>query len=177
MEPSTSDDLIRRFTAMRASILGYLRVLVRDPHLAEDLYQETAIVVLRKIGELEPAGDLGAWARTIALNLARNALRKERYLHLAPSPALFEAIERAHAAATPEEDVDGRLQPLGECLQKIEARQRAMLDLRYRGGASLREIARRTGRTEGAVQVALTRVRQFLLKCVEQRRRMSYGSA
>lgn len=168
-----SDDLIRRFTAMRASVLGYLRVVVRDPHLAEDLFQETSLVVLRKIGEFDPAGDLSAWVRAIALNLARNALRKERYLHLAPSPELLAAIERAHAG--PGGEVDGRLEPLGECLERVEARQRHLLDLRYRRGASLREIAGRTGRSEGAVQVALSRLRQFLLKCVEQRRRIGHG--
>jgi RNA polymerase sigma-70 factor (ECF subfamily) len=172
------EDLIRRFTSLRAGVLGYLRVLVRDPHLAEDLFQETCVVVLRKVEEFDRAGDFGAWVRTIALNLARNALRKQKHLRPMPSPNLLEAIERAHAgeSANEAEALASRLEHLGHCLDRVEPRQREMLALRYRGGASLREIAARTGRSEGAVQVALTRIRQFLLRCIEQERRgMSHG--
>lgn len=173
------DDLIRRFTGMRASVLGYLRVLVRDAHRAEDLFQETCLVVLRKIGEFDPSGDLGAWVRGIALNLARNALRKERHLHLMPSPHLAEAIERAHDGATEREDAETalRLEHLDDCMEEVDPRQRRLLELRYRGGASLREIARRTGRTEGAVQVALSRIRQFLLRCMDRKTTHGYGPA
>ncbi len=172
------DDLIRRFTGMRASVLGYLRVLARDAHLAEDLFQETCLVVLRKVGEFDPSGDFGAWVRGIAHNLARNALRKERYLHLMPSPNLAEALERTYAAASAREDEETalRLEHLNGCMERVELRQRKILELRYREKATLREIARKTGRTEGAVQVALSRVRQFLLRCVErQKSLMSHG--
>jgi len=174
-----ADDLIRRFTAMRTSVLGYLRVLVRDAHLAEDLFQETCLVVLRKIDGFDPAGDLGAWVRGIALNLARNALRKERYLHLMPSPNLAEAIERTHAGSPSREDEELalRLKHLDDCMEEVSPRHRRLLELRYRGGASLREIARRTGRTEGAVQVALSRVRQFLLRCLDRKTTHGYGTA
>ena len=40
------EECLRSLTRERAAILGYLRVLVRDPHLAEDLFQETCVVVL-----------------------------------------------------------------------------------------------------------------------------------
>ncbi len=36
-------------------------------------------------------------------------------------------------------------------------------------GRSIRDIARRMSRGEGAVQVALSRVRQFILRCMEER--------
>lgn len=171
------DDLIRRFTGMRASVLGYLRVLVRDAHLAEDLFQETCLVVLRKVADFDRTGDFGAWVRTIALNLARNALRKERYVHLMPAPHLAETIERAHAGETASEEAEtaARLEHLAHCLGRLERRQRELLEMRYRGGATLRGLAQRTGRTEGAVQVALTRVRQFLLRCIEKQRNASHG--
>ncbi len=176
------DDLIRRFTMMRASILGYLRVLVRDAHLAEDLFQDTCLVVLRKIGKFDPSGDFGAWVRGIAHNLARNALRKGRHLHLMPSPNLVEALELTHAAATTREDEETalRLEHLNECMEQVELRQRKILELRYREKATLREIAMKTGRTEGAVQVALSRTRQFLLRCMDRRRDLlshGFGSA
>ena len=46
---------------------------------------------------------------------------------------------------------------------------REILDLRYRNGLSLRAIAMKMERTEGAVQVALSRVRKWLADCVQRR--------
>lgn len=166
------DDLIRKFTSIRASTLGYLRVIVRDPHLAEDLFQETSIIVLKKLTDFDRSHDFSAWVRGIALNLARNALRKEQYLHLMPSPELAAAIERTHEASSSREiaEMSGRLEHLNRCLAQVESRQRKLLELRYRQGASLQMIAEELGRTPGAIQVALSRVRQFLFKCMEQRK-------
>lgn len=173
-----SEDLIRKFTSIRASVLGYLRNVVRDPHLAEDLFQETSLVVLRKLDTYDRSRDFGAWVRGVALNLARNALRKEQYLHLLPSPELLAAIERTHEEGTLGElaETSSRLEYLSRCMEKVEPRQRELLALRYRSGRSLKEIAGRLGRSAGAVQVALTRVRQFLLRCVEQQKALpSHG--
>lgn len=175
---SETEELIRKFTQIRAGILGYLRVLVRDPHLAEDLFQETCLIVLRKIDSFDRSGDFSAWVRGIALNLARNALRKERYLHLMPAPELAEAIERTHTAGSLEEmsETATRLDYLDHCMERIDARQRSLLQMRYQKGASLQDIAAKSGRTAGAVQVALSRIRQFLLKCMEQQKaQVSHG--
>jgi len=169
---SHNDDLIRRFYAIRAAILGYLRVLVRDLHLAEDLFQETCLVVMKKLETYDRTRDFDAWVRGIAHNLARNALRKEQHLHLVSSPELVAAIERTHESAASEETGESaaQLEYLHDCLGHIEPRLRKLLELRYRTGASLRYLARETGRSSGAVQVALSRARHFLLRCVEQRR-------
>ena len=69
------EELIRRFTGIRASILGYLRILVGDPHLAEDLFQDISVVVLEKTSTFDRAKDFGAWVRGIARNVAHPAVR------------------------------------------------------------------------------------------------------
>jgi RNA polymerase sigma factor (sigma-70 family) len=91
---------------------------------------------------------------------------------LRSSPDLLAAIARAHESATLEETVEtaAQLEYLTHCLEQLEPRQRKLLELRYRAGESLRGLARETGRTSGAVQVALSRLRHFLLRCVEQRK-------
>jgi RNA polymerase sigma-70 factor (ECF subfamily) len=164
------EDLIRAFASIRTPTLGYLRTIVRDPHLAEDLFQETWVVVMSKIDSFDRIGDFGAWVRTIALNLARNALRKEKHLRPLPAPAVLDSIEGAYASRSMRElqDSSERLANLDQCLEKLDPRQRSLLDHRYRGGESLRDIATRAGRSPGAVQVALARVRQFLLRCIEE---------
>ena len=56
-------------------------------------------------------------------------------------------------------------------MERINSDRKELLELRYGVGASLREIAQQTGRAAGAIQVALSRLRRFLLHCIEQERR------
>lgn len=164
------EDLIRAFASIRTSTLGYLRTIVRDPHLAEDLFQETWVVVMSKMDSFDRVGDFGAWVRTIALNLARNARRKEKHHRPLPGPDVLDSIEGAHASRSLRDlqESSERLASLDQCLEKLDPRQRSLLEHRYRGGASLRQLATRSGRSPGSVQVALSRVRQFLLRCIEE---------
>ena len=166
------DDLVRQLTAIRTSILGYLRMLVRDAHLAEDLLQETCVVVLRKIDTFEPSISFAAWVRAIALNLARNAVRKGKHVHLMPSPELLGALERTLAAepAREIEEVSEQLETLADCMAELDPRHTDLLRQRYGSGLSLRDLAARMGRSAGAVQVALTRIRQALLRCLERQK-------
>ena len=96
-------DILRHFARIRAAILGYLRILVRDAHLAEDLFQDTCVVVLQKMGRFDRSKNFEAWVRGIARNLALNALRKGKRVKLMTSPELVQAIDRSHAL-TPEGD-------------------------------------------------------------------------
>ncbi len=168
---AAKDELIRRFARIRAATLGYVRTLVRDHHLAEDIFQETCLVVLKKLDKYDPACSFDGFVLGIARNLARNAMRTRRNLAM-PSPELVEAIDRAFDDITEEESAEtaSRLEFLHKCIEKLASPQMKLVELRYRAGASLREIARHTGRSAGAVQVALSRIRRALMGCVERER-------
>ena len=124
------EDLLRAFASIRTSTLGYLRTIVRDPHLAEDLFQETWVVVTGKIDSFDRIGDFGTWVRTIALNLARNALRKEKHLRPMSAPAVLDSIEGAHASRSMRDlqESSERLATLDQCLEKLDPRQRSLLE-------------------------------------------------
>ena len=170
--------LIRHYTSRRAQVLGYLRSLVRDAHLAEDLFQETCIVVLKKLGSFDQTLDFDAWVRGIARNLARNALRRNKSLTYMPGPELVQAIEHAHAESSAEESglmVD-RLNHLYVCMERLAPKAQEVLELRYKSDVSIKEIALRTGRRSGSVQVALSRIRRFLLGCIERQMETAHGA-
>ena len=52
----------------RPMILSYLRSLSGDPHVAEDLAQETFLAAHESIEKFELDADFGAWLRGIARN-------------------------------------------------------------------------------------------------------------
>ena len=55
------------------------------------------------------------------------------------------------------------------CLRMLASPSRELLQLRYDAGLPLRQVAQKLGRTESAVQVALSRVRKWLLECIQKR--------
>jgi RNA polymerase sigma-70 factor, ECF subfamily len=145
--------------------------MLRDPSLAEDIFQETYLVVARKIDTFDRSGDFDAWVRGIARNLARNAIRKRAHLVPMPSPELLEAIDSSYDEATGEENdiLAGRLRFLHECMARLTDRQQKIMALRYRANQSMQEIAATTQSSAGSVQVAVSRVRQLLLDCITRK--------
>jgi RNA polymerase sigma-70 factor (ECF subfamily) len=64
---------------------------------------------------------------------------------------------------------ESRLDALAQCIEELPANHRKLIDLRYRAGATLQQLAEGLGRTENAVTVALHRVRTTLAECIRKR--------
>jgi len=59
-------------------LLAFIYSVVRDRHLAEDIFQETFLRVYRQADRFDPARRFKTWLYTIALNLCRDELKKSR---------------------------------------------------------------------------------------------------
>lgn len=172
-----SADPISWYLANRPVLLGFLRLCA--PHdVAEDAVQETFIVLQRTSDRFRPGADPGAWVRGIARNLAKQMLTTRGRLHLLPLETLIDAVDHAvaanetaaaSAAGTPVAPDD--LEHLARCMSALEQRQQELLHDRYQQGLSLRELADKTARSPGAIQVALSRLRSVLEACIDQARR------
>ena len=90
--------LVRLLLGQRAMLLGYLSSFVRDPHLAEDLFQDVALVILKKGPELgDPAG-FPLWARRIARLEALNALRRRGKAPRSLDDSVLDVLDRQWSA-------------------------------------------------------------------------------
>jgi RNA polymerase sigma-70 factor (ECF subfamily) len=160
--------LIRSFQAERFRLIAYIRALVGDPELTEEIFQEVSVVVLRRIEVFDPTKDLQAWCRGIARNLVLRERDRSRRLRVFDNDRIVELVDAAFEERGME-DVDDQRFLLRNCLGQLASGSRELLQLRYQAGLSLRAIAERLERTEGAVQVALSRVRKWLADCVKAR--------
>ena len=60
-------ELVRRHGPM---VLGLCRRILGDPHEADDAFQATFLVLVKKAGSLDQWGSLGNWLYTVAYRLA-----------------------------------------------------------------------------------------------------------
>jgi RNA polymerase sigma-70 factor (ECF subfamily) len=154
------------FLKSQDDLRAYIGSQVRDWTAIDDIVQETAAVLWRKFAEYDPARPFGAWARGIAGFEIRKHRERSGRIPALLSPAAIAAIEAAWdeepAPAVP------RLDALARCLERVRPDTRAILDLRYRDGLELTEIAARCGRGTEAVAKLLQRLRAALGDCVRR---------
>lgn len=157
--PATSD-----FDALVAAyaddLYRYARWLCRDPHLAEDLVQETLLRSWRGFGSLREAGAAKAWLlTTLRREFLRTCAPAQRRAHLSldddeqplPDDALPRHLPRL------DEALDAQ-----RCLERLPEAYREVLILQIFFGYSTVELAGILETTESAVANRLLRARRAL---------------
>jgi RNA polymerase sigma-70 factor (ECF subfamily) len=162
----SQQDLIQLLMAQRAMLMGYVSLLVGDPHLVEDVFQEVAVVVLQKGGELDRADAFPAWARTIARFKALHAVRERKKSAPLLDGALLDRVEAEWAGEDARPAVPDSLR---DCLRELPPHSRELIELRYQRELSGEEISDRVGKPLNTVYVSLSRIYRALLDCVRRR--------
>jgi RNA polymerase sigma factor (sigma-70 family) len=148
-------DLVRRHGAM---VLGVCRRILRDPHAAEDAFQATFLLLVRKAGSVRKRESVGPWlygvAQRVALEARGAASRRAAPTHLdAEEPGVDDpdGLERdeLHAA-------------LHEELGRLPEKYRAPLVLCYIEGLPHEAVARQLGWPLGTVRSRIARGRDLL---------------
>ncbi len=151
-------------TQHQRRIFSYIYTLVPDRHDANDLLQETSLVICEKFHEFSPGTDFVAWACQVAYWQIRRARQKFARSKVVFDQGVMDAV--AQTAAELRHELSERDEALAYCLGKLPARDREMVLTRYEPGCSVEHAARRSGRTLEAAYKALARIRKLLLDCV-----------
>ena len=159
-------ELMLLMTQHQRRIFAYIHAMVPSRADAEDILQETSLVIVEKFGEFTSGTDFVAWAFQIAWWRVRASRQKFARSKVVFDDDVLESV--AHTAATMHEEVSDRHEALARCLQKLHPRDRDLLLTRYEPGAGVEEAAQRSGRSLEAAYKALGRLRKLLLDCVTQ---------
>jgi len=163
-ETESRKRLMALMTRHQRQIFAYIYTLVPDRHDAEDLLQETSLVICEKFEEFRPGSDFVAWACQIAWWRIRYSRQK-----FARSKVIFDDEVLAKVAQTAGEmavELDERHEALASCLRKLAPRDRELVLTRYEPGSGVAEAAQRSGRSMDAAYKALNRLRKLLHDCV-----------
>jgi hypothetical protein len=93
------DELMQAFLDRRADLLAYLRA-IGSANLAEDAFQETYLVVQRRLADFRRDGDFHAWVRGIPRNVLRQLARRSQRVRVLADDALTDLIDQAMATVT-----------------------------------------------------------------------------
>jgi RNA polymerase sigma-70 factor (ECF subfamily) len=155
----------------RVKLLAYIRAIVRDEHLAEDVYQEVAVLAIRKCDEIRDARHFLAWMRLTSRHRSLKMLRQRRQPVLLDE-SLLDRLDEQWGEHDQNSSAD-LTEALRQCLERLTPRARNLVRLRYAEGIRGAQLAAGLDRSLNTVYVSLSRIHRSLGECIRRRLTLS----
>jgi RNA polymerase sigma-70 factor (ECF subfamily) len=158
------NEFVRLLGENQRRISLYVMGLVPNWNDAEEIVQETTVVLWQEFAKFEPGTNFAAWACKVAYFRVLAWRKRKTREKLQFSSEFLETISE-ELACEPERREE-RERRLAECVQKLPPDQQKVILLRYGEGCEIDELATRVGRTVAASYRLLSRIRHNLFECV-----------
>jgi RNA polymerase sigma-70 factor (ECF subfamily) len=162
---SVSAEFAVQMTKCQRKLHAFIVSLVWNPADADDVLQETNLVLWQKAAEFDVARPFLPWAMRFAQFQALAWLKARQRQRVIFDSDLVRMLA-SEAAAEPL--FDPRRIAVASCLQKLKRPQRDLVLKRYEPNGSVNAMAGVMGITPKAVSDRLRRIRQSLLECVNR---------
>jgi RNA polymerase sigma-70 factor, ECF subfamily len=162
-----TDEFVQLFTKWQRRL--FLFILAQVPELAnaEEILQETNLVVWRKSHMYRPGTNFFAWSCRIAVLEVLKHRERSRRRGISLSEGLLELIARD--AEVNVDSLEERRRALLSCLSRLAPADRELVRRRYAPGESGKSVAKNLGRPANSVYQSLSRIRRTLLECIKRR--------
>jgi RNA polymerase sigma-70 factor (ECF subfamily) len=160
--------LVQVLTRHQVMITAYARAITGDAQLAEDVYQEVAVILAQDPTRIPAVEDeVAVWLRSVT---RRKSLEVGRLARRTPRLAddVLDLVG-SHFDTGPQDGLATLREAMVSCLSSLPQDQRCIIDGRYRDDLTCEDIAERVGRSVQGVYAVLKRVRVALQDCVERR--------
>ena len=187
LQQFSDQDLVKRFiqgdqtsievliNRHKNKVFTYIILIVKNQSLAEDIFQDTFIKVIKSLkeGKYKDNGKFVSWVIRIAHNLTIDHFRKEKQINTYSNED-YEAdiFNSRKLSESTIEDIMVESQIIKEVrllIDELPEDQKQVILLRHYGGLSFREIAEQT---DVSINTALGRMRYALInlrKLIEQK--------
>ncbi len=167
MSDDPSTDFLTLLTRHDRALSLYVYGLVPSHADADDILQQTKMVMWRSFSQFEPGTNFIAWGRKVAFHQILGYRRQSKRVHIPLSEEMLDQVGQEVAKLS--DHGQARRDALESCLRTLPPEHRKIVLLRYFEDLEVDQIAERVNSTGGAVYRALSRLRYTLLECVENR--------
>jgi RNA polymerase sigma-70 factor, ECF subfamily len=159
-------DVLELFSKYQRKLYSYILSLIPNPADAEDVLQNTNIVVWQKFDQFQPETDFRAWVFRICYYEICKFRDRNRRSGLSFSSELVDELSTEFHRR--ESLLEVRQVESQRCVERLPADDRDLLDAVYGRGIEVPQLAQQTGREPTSVYRSLRRVRQWLYECIER---------
>jgi RNA polymerase sigma-70 factor, ECF subfamily len=158
------ESFVQLLTAEQTRLFRYVTMLIGDVNDASNILQQTNLVLWRKADDYQETMSFSLWSRKVAYYTTLSFIRDKRRDKLVFDEDVLEQLAARPAVA---DDDEARV-ALRHCLGALPSNSLELLHQRYWPGKSIGEMARQRGKSEGAIKMALMRIRQTVGECIER---------
>ncbi|MDR2009589.1 MAG: sigma-70 family RNA polymerase sigma factor [Bacteroidales bacterium] len=159
----------------KKKVYSYILITVKNPHVADDLFQDTFIKVINSLknGTYTDKGKFVSWVIRIAHNITIDYFRREKNLNTCSNDD--HEMDLFNSEKFSDETIEDRIvedqivSDLRSIIEFLPEEQKEIILLRHYGGLSFKEIA---DQTNVSINTALGRMRYALInlrKIVEEK--------
>lgn len=163
---TTKDEFVSLFSQHSRRIYSFIIALVISPQDADEVFQNTSLALWKKVDTFTPGTSFWAWACQVAyyevLRLRKTKQRRGIY----SDDALHQVAANLLAR---EEQISLREVSLRNCLDRLDARDRDMVELRYFHEKRPKQIAELQSRSVHSIYRALSRIHEKLHRCIQNK--------
>ena len=165
-DPKRYQEFAKLVELSTSQVLSYLHALLLNWNDAEDVFQETCLVLWQKFDEFKPGTNFVAWALCIAQHKALD-FQKVQKRRIVFTASLRDALMRGIVDRSTEAETT-ILAALSGCMDRLTPSDQRMVNLSYVDGVPVRQIADALGRSPESVHNSLHRIRSWLLACIQR---------
>ena len=167
LERVPNAEFVQLFTKSQRRLFLFILAQVSQLADAEEILQDTNVIIWSKFHKFQLGTSFFAWAGKIATYEILKYRERKRAGRLQFSD---EFISRVAAEAIEiNEELEQRREALSECLRRLKADDRELIQARYAPGENGLKVAEQLGRPANSVYQSVGRIRKVLFDCVTRR--------
>jgi RNA polymerase sigma-70 factor (ECF subfamily) len=167
VDPNRYDEFAHLLQRSAGQIVAYLHALLLNWSDADDVFQESCLVLWEKFDEFQPGTNFVGWALRVAqnkaMNFRRTRARRARFWKPELQMSLMAAVSDCDATAAGDS-----LAALAVCMDRLSEGDRRLVQRCYGDRVPVQRIAAELGRSPQSVHNSLRRVRTLLLECIQE---------
>ena len=161
------DQILATIFQNRVKYISYIRSIVCDYHLSEDVFQSVSMDAIRSAAKFEDQSHLLRWLWTACRNRALNELRSQNKSVKIFDNELLDLMQ-THWEAKRACEPHVLFSRLEKCVSKLSSYGKELVYFRYRENLTGQRLADALGRKCDSVYVALSRMHRMLAECIRR---------
>jgi len=133
---------------------------------ADDLFQETILVMWSKFDGFTRGTSFTAWGITVAKYQILSARKRYSRRSLQFSQAALDLLQEESDPFV--RQIDSRIQALRGCVRKLSRQDHELIQMRYEDEIAIKAIAERLGRSVQGVYKRIAHIHDALLRCIRR---------
>jgi RNA polymerase sigma-70 factor, ECF subfamily len=165
MKDKQTSEFITLMTDFQGRLYGLILSLVADPNAANDILQDTNLVLWNKAHEFTLGTSFKSWSFRIAsFQVMAYRQSQMREVLVFNDELIKNIISEQNDRA---DEYEQKKEKLNNCISQLPERQRELIQKRYGFGTSIIQLAEDLKSSANSITQALFRARTNLVQCVK----------